>query len=278
MGTSAAHGLARTLGLGAGLLSLQACSYALDFDATHAEATPTRRGFCSEHALPPAVFCDDFDELPVSTKWPAFEQKNGSLENDDGAALSAPSSLLSTARPVAAGANVRAVGGISFPRFDSTRVGLRVSFALRVEEFDATSGANNVVFDFLYGAPDDYNEIVLSLFSTETAVSLQVVEISEKDGEPSGQYAHHGPFVTKPGLGRWMKVDIDIDINDTVGQGNALRVNLDGHQEVDTALTLALKGGTPRLELGVGWVDTARPTQTWAIRYDDFLVEAVTLE
>ncbi len=269
---------AQATGLGAALLLLQGCSLALDFDATQAHSGPEASGFCRAHVAPPAVFCDDFDELALTTKWPTVEQENGSASNDGGAALSAPNSLLSIASPAAAGENVRALGGIAFPRLASSRVGLRVSFALRVEQFDSTRDANSVVFDFLYGPPDDYNELVLALVSTETAVSLQVVEISEQVGEDEGRYVQHGPFVTKPGLGRWMRVAIDVDINEVVGQGNAVRVTLDGHRELDTALELPLKGDTPRLELGVGWVDTAGPTQTWAVRYDDFLVEAVSLE
>lgn len=275
--------LAQARVLGAGFLLLQACTactVALDFDATHAKppAEPSR-GFCSDHDSPPAVFCDDFDEMPLASKWPAVEQENGSAQNDDGAAISAPSSLLVVARPAVTGANVRALGAIGFPRLASTRVGLRISFAMRVEQFDPTNGANNAVFNFLYGPEDDYNEIVLNLVSTETAVSLQISENSQKEGEEDdGQYAQHGPFVTKPTLGQWMQVAIDIDINNTVGQGNTLRVSLDGRKELDTSLSLALKGETPRLELGVSWVDTVGPTQTWAVRYDDFLVEAVSLK
>jgi len=270
--------LAQMLALGAGCVLSQACSLALDFDATHAESSATGRGFCRDHVSPPAVFCDDFDGLPLGRNWAAIEEHNGRAQIDGGAAFSAPNSLLSIADPAAAGATVRALGATGFPKLASTRVGLRISFALRVDEFDAANGANNVVFDLVYGPPGDINEIELNLVSTETAVSLQMSEVAQTDGEDDSQYAQHGPFVTKPPLGEWTKVEIDVDINNVIGLGNTLRVAIDDHQELDTSLSLPLKGDTPRVELGVGWVDTSRPTQTWAVRFDDFLVEAVTLK
>jgi hypothetical protein len=91
-------------------------------------------------------------------------------------------------------------------------------------------------------------------------------------------YEQHGPFTLKPTVGQWMKVEIDIDILNPEGTGNNMRVRLDGMSALDTQLKLALKGDIPRLELGVGWVDSAtKPTQTWAVRYDDFLVETTAL-
>jgi hypothetical protein len=256
--------------------ALPACSLALDFDATSAQPSPNT-GFCRSHASPPAVFCDDFDATPLGTKWPAVEQQHGSVRNDGAAARSAPNSLLSSVEPVAAGERARAVGSVAFPALTSAKVGLRISFAMRVDQFDRASGAKNVVFGFLYGPLDDYNQIALNLVSTETAVSLQVAESSPKVGDEPGRSAQHGPFTTKPPLHDWTTIAIDFDINDPLGRGNALRVSLDGKLELDTQLTLPLKGDTPRLELGVGWVDTTEPTQTWVVRYDDFLVEAVTL-
>jgi len=262
--------------LGAALV-LSACSVALDFDATSAKGTQDDQSFCSEHLTPPTIFCDDFDGTALASKWPAVEQHNGSAKNDGGAARSSPNSLLSVAAPVDAGEGVRAVGSVSFPALAAAKVGIRVSFALRVEQFDPSSGAKSVVFDFLYGPLDDYNEIALNLVSTESAVSLQVDENAQTEGDETAQYAQHGPLMTKPARGEWMTVDIDIDINQPRGQENALRVSLNGKKELDTQLMLPFKGGTPRLELGVGWVDSSEPTQRWVVRYDDFLVEAVAL-
>ncbi|HYP88423.1 MAG TPA: hypothetical protein VEQ59_09720 [Polyangiaceae bacterium] len=259
----------------AACVALPACSVALDFDATSAKRAGTSESFCGKHLSPPALFCDDFDSAALSTKWPVVEQSNGSAKDDDGAAQSAPNSLLSVVQPLAPGEGARAIGAVTFPSLASAKVGLRISFALRVDDFDESNGASNVVFNFLYGPLDDYNEISLNLVSTESAVSLQIAENAQKVGEEPGEYAQHGPFTKKVARGEWMRVDIDLDIDEPVGPSNALRVSFDGKTELDTSLMLALKGGTPRLELGVGWVDSTNATQRWVVRYDDFVVEAV---
>lgn len=268
---------ALTYVLGASL-TLQACSVALDFDATSAKPAAEASGFCRAHASPAAIFCDDFDEEPLGTRWQAVEQSNGSAQNDSRAALSPPSSLLCIAKPTTQGENVRAVGKVAFPALTSAKVGLRVSFALRIDKYDQTSGAKNTVFDFSYGPAGEPNEIALNLVSTESAVTLQIAETSQQVGEGGAEYAPHGSFSIVPRLGEWLNVAIAIDVNDPEGQGNALRVDIDGYEQLDTSLMLPLKGGTPRLELGLGWVDTSMPSQTWAVRYDDFLVEAVRLD
>lgn len=259
--------------------TLGACSLALDFDKTSEKAGQGRStaAFCAQHEQVTVAFCDDFDGQPLGTKWPSVEQANGTATNDAQAAVSGTSSFLSIANAVPANAGVRAVGTISFANLKAQAVGLRISFKVRVDQFDTTSGAKNTIFDFLYGPMGDYNQIVVNLVSTETAVSIQVAENAQKAGAATSDYALHGPFVTKPTIGQWMKVDLNLDITMPVGSGNRLRVLLDDKQELDTTLQLPLKGDTPRLELGVGWVDTSKPTQAWAVRYDDFLVDTVKL-
>jgi hypothetical protein len=184
---------------------------------------------------------------------------------------------LSVANPVAAGGSVRAVSTLSFPAYQSQPVGLRVSFALRVDQFDSTSSAKNTVFAFLFGSQSDFNQIVMNLVSTETAVSVQVAENAQTLGSSTSDYAQYGPFVTKPAQDEWLQVAIDLDVVTPTGSGNNLRVRLNDQTELDTKLQLPLKGGTPRMELGVGWVDSTKPTQAWKIRYDNFLVETAAL-
>jgi hypothetical protein len=254
------------------------CSLALDFDATSSEPLAESKPFCAQHSGPPAVFCDDFDGEVLGTKWPLVEQTNGSARNDSAASISAPSSLLSIASPVGVRGSVRAVGVVSFASLSTTKVGLRISFSMRVDQFDPTSGAKNIIFDFLYGPLSDFNQIVLNLVSTETAVSVQVAENAQKLSDGTSMYEQYGPFEIKPTIGQWMKVAIDIDIINPQGAGNTLRVRLDDQTALQTSLKLPLKGDKPRLELGVGWVDSeTKPTQTWAVRYDDFLVETTAL-
>ena len=264
-----------------GLLGLVGgCSLALDFDATSSQPATVGAAFCAKHTQPPMVFCDDFDGDALGVKWPMVEEVGGGTARTDAAAsVSAPNSLLSSVTALAAGTpRVRGVGVVPFTKLKDAAVGLRISFSMRVDAFDATNGAKNIAFDFLYGPTSDFNQIVLNLVSTGTAVSLQIAENAQKVGEVASQYQPYGPFTIKPTIGQWMKVEIDIDINQPKGlENNSLRLRLDGQSALDTKLSLALKGDTPRLELGVGWVDTATATQPWAVRYDDFLVEAISL-
>ncbi len=264
------------------------CSLALDFDATSKDSSAGSGGngsgggsgaFCAQHMAPPAVFCDDFDSKPLGTVWPGVTATNGSATDDPGAAFSTPNSMLSVANGVAAGGSVRAVSTLSFPSYSNATKGydLRTSFELRVDQFDSNSGAKNIAFSYLFGPDNDFNQIVMNLVSTGTAVSIQVAENSQVFGASTSDYQLYGPFIPKPATGEWMKVELDLDVVAPSGSGNGLHVKLNEQDTFDTTLKFALKGGTPRLELGVGWVDSTVATQIWKVRYDDFLVEAMSL-
>lgn len=251
------------------------CSLALDFDSTIGQPA-SQPSFCASHVTPPAIFCDDFDAEPLGAQWPKVEALNGSTANDPGASTSSPNSLLSVADPVGTSGRVRAVSTVPFPDITSTKVGLRISFNLRVDQFDPTVAAKTNVFDFIYGPVNDFNQVMLVLVSTGDAFSVMLAENPQTVGEDNKLYHEYGPFPITTGLQQWMRVAIDLDITNPFGMGNTVRVALDDEVKLDTPLLYALKGETPRLELGIGYVDSSMaPTQTWAVRYDDFLVEAV---
>ena len=257
-------------------LACGGCTLALDFDATSKEPITHKPTFCAAHLTPPAIFCDDFDAEPLETKWPKIEVMNGAISNDSGASTSAPNSLLSVASPVGVTGGVRAVSSVSFPDVTSTKVGLRISFNLRVDQFDSTVGAKTNVFDFIYGPVTDFNQVIVVLVSTGSAFSVLLAENPQTVGSPNNLYHEYGPFPLRPALKEWTKVALDLDITNPFGSGNAVTFSLDDQVQLDSPLLYPLKGETPRLELGVGWVDSeTMPTQTWAVRYDDFLVEAV---
>jgi hypothetical protein len=256
---------------------LGGCSLVLDFDATSSQPDTSGAAFCGKHTQAPTEFCDDFDGEALGMKWPLVEEMNGTARADATAFTSSPNSLLSTAAGVMPNSRVRGVGIITFSKLKDRSIGLRISFNMRVEQFDATPGAKNIAFDFLYGPNADFNQIVLNLVSTGSAVSVQVAENAQKVGDTTSQYQQYGPFTIKPTVGQWMKVEMDIDINQPVGLGNKLSVRLDGQNAVETQLAIPLKGDTPRMELGLGWVDATAATQPWAVRYDDFLVDSIGL-
>lgn len=263
--------------------TISGCSLALDFDATSKDYSPSGAGggsnngpYCSQHAA--ATLCDDFDGTSLNDKWNLLPTSNGSVRADSAASFSAPNSLLSVADKVAQGGQVRAVTGYNFTEYASaSKAGFRTSFELRVDAFDPTNGAKNIAFAYLFGSSQDFNQIVMNLVSNGSSVSLQVAENSQTMGSATSLYQLYGPFATKLAVGQWIKVDLDIDAYNLMGSGNRLRVHLDGTSVLDTALMYPLKGGTPRLELGVGWVDSSAPAQGWTVRYDNFSVEVVSL-
>jgi len=267
--------------------TISGCSLALDFDATSKDYAQSGGGggsnsgpFCAQHMAPPAVFCDDFDSTSLSAKWPGVPMSNGSATDDSAAFVSSPSSMLSVADAVPQGGQVRAVSTLSFPMYaNSTKpFGLRTSFQMRVDQFDPTNGAKNIAFEYLFGSDSDFNQIVMNLVSSGTSVAIQVAENAQVMGSSTSNYQLYGPFTIKPMDGQWIKVEVDVDLLMPSGSGNNLRVRLNDESQLDTPLMFPLKGGTPRLELGIGWVDSGtKPTQVWKVRYDNFLVEALNL-
>jgi hypothetical protein len=264
-------------GICAAVLALGACSLALDFDATSKLNGAPGGPFCVNHQVAPMKFCDDFDSKPISVVWPKVEELNGHVVQDSTASESAPNSMLSTSMPVAAGAQVRAVSTLSFPDLSGLNVNFHITFWMRIDQFDTTAGAKNTVFQFLYGPLGDFNQIVLNAVSNGDSVALQLVENGQSPGAPTSMYAQHGPFVTKPTAGKWMKVFMELKIAESKGTNNAVKLLLDDVSQLDQTLTVPLKGDTPRFELGVGWVDTTAASLGWAVRYDNFLIEQVPL-
>jgi len=200
------------------------CTLALDFDGTSKEPVAPEPTFCRAHLTPPAIFCDDFDAVALGSKWPKVEVMNGAVSNNAGSATSAPNSLLSVANPVGVTGGVRAISSVSFPQVTSTKVGLRISFNLRVDQFDPTVGAKSNVFDFIYGPVTDFNQVVMVLVSTGSGFSVLLAENPQKVGEPNSLYHEYGPFSLRPALQQWTKVALDLDITNPVGSGNSVRV------------------------------------------------------
>jgi hypothetical protein len=264
-------------GISAAALALGACTLALDFDATSKQTGAPGGPFCVDHKVAPMKFCDDFDSTPISMAWPKVEETNGKVTQDAMAAVSAPNSMLSTVLPVGVMGNVRAVSTLSFPDLSNLDVKLHITFWMRIDQFDTTPGAKNTVFQFLYGPLGDFNQIVLNAVSNGDSVALQLVENGQGPTAGPSMYAQHGPFVTKPTAGKWMKIFMEIKIGQHIGTNNSVTLLFDDVSQFDQTLTVPLKGDTPRFELGVGWVDTTVATQAWAVRYDNFLIEQVPL-
>jgi hypothetical protein len=233
-----------------------------------------RGAFCG--SLSPApTFCDDFDSKPIGALWDGVEDTNGIVGIDTVAFDSAPSSLAAKTSASPSGQSIRSVTKKSFTEFTGKPITLRMSFAMRVDQVDPNASAQIVAFGVLFGADGNFNQVVLNLNSTGSGVVAQVAENAQGPTAADTGYEVHGPFSKRPPAGDWTDVRIEIDVHDTTGTGNSLRVYFDQEVQYDGALVVPLKGGTPRIELGIGWANT--PSAPWSVRYDNVVVDLKNL-
>ena len=240
--------------------------------STSSEAGKT--AYCA--SLSPApTFCDDFDTKPIGEQWDGVEDSNGIVGIDTIAFDSAPSSLAAKSSASPSGQSIRSVTKKSFTEFTGKPITLRMSFALRVDQIDPKTSAQIVAFGVLFGEDGNFNQVVLNLSSTGSGVVAQVSENAQGPTTSDNGYEVHGPFDKRPSASDWTDVRIEIDVHNPTGSGNSLRVYFDQVVQYDGALILPLKGGTPRIELGIGWANT--PSAPWSIRYDNVVVDLKNL-
>ncbi len=247
---------------------LLGCTQTLDWDALTEDERTISEGGCQDY--PNVTFCDDFDGESIGNLWVSgTAQNNGSVGPDGARVVSGEAALLSQSFALqASGGQARAVAITSFPQFDSQRMKVSISFDLFVEAYDPNAGANLMAFQFLYGPLDDTTQLVLGLGSNGTTVTWQLTE----NGLASGGYQLHGPFNTPSLTSDWVHFDIELNVLEPVGSSNTFTIKTNGETVINSRpLALALTGGSPRIELGIGWVDTSRTTQPWSVRYDNFV-------
>jgi hypothetical protein len=243
----------------------------LDFDAVSNGSPETQDALHCRDRNPAPSFCDDFDYVPIGQNWTDLEPpKNGEAKVVGDIFVTAPNSLLSTAGPVPTPTdNVRAVVKTSFPMFTNAKKKLTIGFDLYVVAFDPKQGARTIAFALLYGDVNKFYELVLNLNSNGTNASALVNEYNFPENL-SELHASVGLLNA-----RWIPVSIELTVNNPGGTGNGIAVVVDG--KVVSAdgdqLKLPLIAATPRMELGLGWMDTSKATGAWAIRYDNFFAD-----
>jgi hypothetical protein len=264
--------------------SCGACTQTLDFDSLssgHAAIRPVHDAgsISPEHTFTcmdeqDATFCDDFDTRAPDKTWTMVIVEPGNAggyvkaeDNDD--ALSAPKSLLVSVPgkfdkgvSYAASALQR-----TFASYTGMHIRVNVAFDMRVEKFDSLAYARIIAFQFLYGDATSYNQLVYALESREDSI---VSQFSESVGPAPKSRA--GDFENLPDLDEWVHVEFELNVANPEGGGNRVTLTVDDVKLFDNELELYLRGGEPRMELGIPWVDSSKATEPWRIRYDNVLV------
>jgi hypothetical protein len=224
---------------------------------------------------PAPVFCDDFDGAPLSDKWNDVEVKNAKLPVvDRTTAKSAPESLVSEVNAITATDQVRSVEKTSFAMWTGVPAQLVVAFDVFVDVIDPKAGARIIAFGLLYGDVNKFHEFVLNLNSTGAKASGIFTEYSYPD---NASFEH---AVFSPTRAEWINVRIEIDVQHPDGTGNAVRIYVTDAQGQETqvnsptdVLRSPMLAALPRVELGIGWMDTTKGTSPWVVRYDNFSVD-----
>ena len=206
--------------------------------------------------MPAPTFCDDFDYGALGDHWLDFEKVNGDYQVNSAVSISPPKSLFSNVNSIAATDDVRAVVKTAFPQFAGTRGVLDMSFDLYVDQIDPKPGARIIAFALLYGDTSKFYELVLNLNSTGSGASGIVTE----NTYPEGLYEEHGYLGATHA--KWVNVRIEVTVKNPTGVGNPLGVYFDGQRTNGPTdeLKAPLIGGNPRVEVGIGWMDTTKGT------------------
>jgi hypothetical protein len=254
------------------------CTQLLDFDAV-SKGAPGQGGPNADIACslryPAPIFCDDFDGAPISDKWNDVEIKNAKMLLVDNATYrSSPDSLVSEVLGITTADQVRSVVKTSFPPFTGVPAQLVIAFDVFVDVVDPKAGARIIAFALLYGDVNKFHEFVLNLNSTGAKASGIFTEYSYPD---NASFEH---AVFAPTKAEWLNVRIEIEVHHPDGTDNALRIyvgDAQGHETQVNSPTDVLRSpmlpALPRVELGIGWMDTTKGTSPWVVRYDNFSVD-----
>jgi hypothetical protein len=269
-----------------GALSLAAgCTASLPFDDVSSDQDP----FNEEIGVEPAEFnckdledragvefCSDFSSSDWEDDWNSsvevYPAGNGVVERTtEGAVRSDPGALLATVGGTYEG-DVYAASFIkeNFSAYKDKDFHARISFQMRVEEFDAEEPARITAFQFLMGDAQKLSQLVLNLQSRGDGVAIQFTENNSEGGFQQGDFETIG-------VGEWIEVVLILKVKNHDGEGNSAKLYIDGEELFDAPLSYELFGLTPRMELGVPWVDTMLATEEWQLRYDNVLAEFVEI-
>lgn len=251
-------------------------------------ADPTT--FSCAKVSPRPFFCDDFESLDLYNHWSAVEvypsdPPGGTIEIDNRAARAGQDSLL-----VMVNEGLNACDDCIGLRADLTLPSLQgptrltAELDLRVEQIDATVGRRVNLFQVWWGSPEaGYTQHELQLESNGSNVWAGLVEFAtaaqptgSSTEQPSPPAVEHLWLLT-PALSEWAHVVYTLDVMDSMGTANFVRLTIDDNVLFDGPLAFALHSAKAQLEIGVPWVDMASfkehdRSKTWRVRFDNVLV------
>jgi hypothetical protein len=261
------------------LLFGSGCTQTLDFDATSSEAGSKPAFSCADHVGPSIAFCDDFEGKPAPELWGRLTTSTGtpgSIATDELDSLSPTHSLLVSYQGMPASAAYTAIFAYKdFPDYASTNISIAIGFDMKVEVVDTTANSRVSAFQFLFGQADPLSQLVLNLESKSTEVSAEFTENASNSAtttDPADRGTINTGLRDGPTLNQWAHVRFELDVNQPTGITNSAKLYIDEEKLFDGALQKRLYGLTPRMELGLPYVDVAHATSPWRIRYDNMLV------
>ena len=210
-------------------------------------------------------FCDDFDEGPLPGSWGTFDTLSGSLEVNDAAAVSKPSSLDEKTVPLASGQviDVALRTPIGVPVLPAT---LRLAFSVDPVQIDTTTQAAIVLgaIDFFDGVGNRYTVgLAINVASGAPALALDEQSALGDGGMP---YAPHPLPPSQPlVMNAFSEIVIEVDWTSTMSAVGKVFVN--GAKQLDVPLTMTVHATS--LQIGIGTSYVSEPSPVWELRYDN---------
>lgn len=303
------RGVRVAIAAGVGCALVAACSVALDFDAlqngpaphdaaafdAHAPADAADAGdsalpidagtdappldapvdaradapYCASLS-PRPLFCDDFDNNPLSAVWDQIGDGQGVAEQSTFTFTSPPRALRIATNPLDAGVQPYAIVNKSFPAFAGTPAHPIASFAVRVDAIDPVKTGLLGVIGWRTQAGAYYN---LELSAQAAGTAAARLTLAESSTSTNGLLYDARAFTTLVPLREWHRVTIDATITDLAAPAGANHVKayLDGVLQVDKALLYAVKTAPIRFELGTSYIDS--PSAPWTFFFDDASID-----
>jgi hypothetical protein len=204
-----------------------------------------------------STFCDDFDGLPLTSKWTAVDQTNGAtIAKDDSIFVSAPSSLESI---VPASLGLASQRGRVERTFNQNASRITISFQLHIDAVapkPATTGGTSLI---LVQLGDD----TLGISANNSEVTYFEDEVTDGGGDTNLVV---GDIVSTPiVLGQWVPATLDIDITNATLTASVNGISV-GPVEIELA---AGAGQTPLVYVGVQSKNASLMLQS---HYDNVLI------
>jgi hypothetical protein len=233
---------------------------------TSADSTTTDTGpspfFCGSLS-PQPLFCDDFDQGPVTSLWDQLTSRHGTATLSTTSPFSAPDSMLVTVNPNVGG--IDCAGYKSFYANQGVLSTYTVTVEMRVDAADTTSASDAILLAMQLWNGNTSWDLQLEL-SFDSASSQLAVDLSENatpgDGGPS-QYTAHPLGVHLP-LETWTKVAMAVNLTSTP---NTAKLFVNDVAVGSTVVSVITPDPIPEILVGVPFAVSS--STGWVEQYDN---------